>query len=96
MNHEKPNTQPLIDSVPGVTRVEPAIETPVHRQAITIPEGEFRGDPRRVIGHPSNPNGEMMQALAEQNSMNRDSVALEVGKHAVGPTVITEVPKNNL
>lgn len=38
--------------------VEPQSEQKVHEyygQVRAIPEGEFKGDPSRVLGHPSNP-----------------------------------------
>ncbi len=36
------------------------------RRTISIPDGEFKGDPRRVPGHPSNQNNEAIAAYVEQ------------------------------
>jgi hypothetical protein len=53
----------------GVTAVRRVTPVPARfGEVISIPEGEFRGDPRRVIGHPSNPMSAAAQAYVEQSS----------------------------
>ncbi len=65
--------QPIMDSVPGVERVpdiaalpdtiEPALGE--RGNPVVVENSGFMGDPSRVIGHPSNPNSAMTQAIAE-------------------------------
>jgi hypothetical protein len=70
--------------VPGSTSQEPT-ESAGRR---IVRDVEFKGDPRRVIGHPSNPNTEAMQAYAEH---------LDAGKVAASQTVeVTQVDNSNL
>jgi hypothetical protein len=75
--------QPLIDSVPGVLSAETApvideiADTALRPNVVVVPVDpsrvvqikpeDFKGDPSRVIGHPSNPNNDILQSY-----VNRD------------------------
>lgn len=55
----------IIDRVPGVERNDTsptADETPVSNREEGV---KFKGDPRRVIGHPANPTNEMSRVYSE-------------------------------
>jgi hypothetical protein len=50
----------IISSVPWVNSTpDSQIGRIVTGKVVPIPEGEFRGDPRHVLGHPSNPSVEI-------------------------------------
>lgn len=52
----------IIDHVPGVKRREGEAESAQENQS----ERQFWGDPRRVIGHPSNPTNGVRDIFAQQ------------------------------
>jgi len=54
--------QPIIDSVPGFSSEPPA---PGLQPGEAVPV-DFRGDPSRVPGHPSNPTNQAAEAYAAQ------------------------------
>lgn len=58
-----PDSKPkIIDSVPGVAPRPVDAGGPVparHGEVISIPAEEFKGDPSKVMGHPSNPYNNM-------------------------------------
>lgn len=53
----------IIDSVPGFDKPE---VNPDPRAVVDIQEADFRGDPSRVIGHPSNPSTVALDGLTAQ------------------------------
>lgn len=58
----------LIDSAPGMPAVKAEVAGEQAGQPVPV-EG-FRGDPRRVIGHPSNVTNEAAQGYADQLRAN--------------------------
>ncbi|MBA2278996.1 hypothetical protein H0V99_00955 [Candidatus Saccharibacteria bacterium] len=63
--------QVLITSVPGmeqIVSVEPVeTEAPLgsRQNPVVVKGANFRGDPRKVPGHPSNPTSDMSEAFGE-------------------------------
>jgi len=55
-----PANEDIVSHVPGMSAF---VDTTPQRD--TIPLEDFRGDPTRVIGHPSNPTNTIMQAYAD-------------------------------
>lgn len=88
MSETAPN-QPnqIIDSVPLEINKPPVQEGVVYSgQVISIPESEFKGDPRRVPGHPLNPATDInfAEALPKQTTTEAPTPNSDL---------ITEVPK---
>lgn len=79
----------IIDTVPGVTRSQGGLEATDLTQVTHVETEGFMGDPRRVIGHPSNPTSEMSQAYTENLASNEK---LEpVAEHLGGTALSAEV-----
>ena len=66
--------QELIDSVPGFARsvtevakdaVTAAVSDQSPGKVTSVAAEDFKGDPTKVMGHPSNPNASQMQAVAD-------------------------------
>lgn len=81
-NQPTPNQRQIIDQVPGITREESAardtmqssgavlqstVEVVPVRTGGIVHDVEFKGDPRRVIGHPSNPDNDVTAAYSERS-----------------------------
>ena len=85
----------MIESVPGITGNE-ELEKPstVPDRTVPVPITDFGGDPRGVIGHPSNPYSGVAQAYGEhlrkqeEEKRQTEDARLE----ALGQVAITEVP----
>jgi hypothetical protein len=80
----------IIDSVPGI---EPAPVDPPRRGVVVIPEGAFRGDPSKVIGHPSNPTNDMSEAYSRRLKEGAEQTLQHPGEPTFVPP-ITEVPSH--
>lgn len=94
-SQEKLTSPNLIDSVPGIERSEPAANATQEGKVIPYAEGQFRGDPRRVIGHPLNPFNEALQAYSDKLKEQEKESALReaAGSTAVRASgIITEIP----
>lgn len=61
-----------------------------------VPIEDFRGDPSRVLGHPSNPASGEMASLVQQVASEHAGVAqpFEVQSTPDNPDLITGVPDN--
>lgn len=82
----------LIETTPW-SNPEDAEKVSSHRQGevVSISESEFRGDPRRVIGHYSNPiNGADFKSLFPPNT-EQDGERSNA-KSSDNPELITEIP----
>lgn len=81
MNHEKQNSKDeqverkmiSVGDIPGVLpEISSVAHAPVeHGKVISIAPEDFRGDPSRVIGHPSNTSSEVAQAYSESLSQQQ-------------------------
>jgi len=87
MSEKAPNqSNQIIDSVPWETSEPKVQEQPAQvGQVISIPEDEFKGDPRRVLGHPSNPTSGINFAEVLPKPTTTESPTPNSG-------LITEVP----
>lgn len=82
----------LIDAVPGIDRGPIRTEPSVDRK-MPIAIEDFKGDPRRVIGHPSNPNAAAIQAYAEHSQSGEQTTQTETSIGRVG--LSTEVSNSS-
>lgn len=86
LNTNQPNQ--IIDSVPGMAPIEAVGEQA--GQAVAV-DG-FRGDPRRVIGHPTNVTNEAAQGYANQLRNNNQSTDWGVARlHRTGEAALQNI-----
>jgi hypothetical protein len=86
---EQPSTPSdgVIDSVPGVEK-KPEDQQPeavFHGDVISTPADQFKGDPSKVLGHPSNPGPDMIQAAADLVTGAAPSTTPEVTPEVTTP-----------
>jgi hypothetical protein len=85
-------TPQIIDHVPGVERAPEDQALIVHGQVVRIPAEEFKGDPSKVLGHPSNPYANMdtsglFPSTVQESAKPADSdVPVEVSQKPADPT----------
>lgn len=79
----------IIDNVPGMAPVEVVGEQA--GQPVSV-EG-FRGDPRRVIGHPANATNEAAQGYADQlRANNQESTGWSLPRlHKTGEVALQNI-----
>jgi hypothetical protein len=86
-----PPPEPLIAAnAPGL----PVPETPegiVPGQV--VPVETFQGDPRRVAGHPDNPDTVALQAYADQHSSGVSAQGGQSPPAAPGPNIVPPMPQ---
>lgn len=86
---EQDKNQGLISEVPGFEGAADVVPTQPG-QVVALPDGAFRGDPSRVLGHPANEASGMQlaEALRKQND------ATHVGETALEQSAgsLIEVP----
>jgi hypothetical protein len=101
MSEQKPQIITRAD-IPGMTpELEAAIDArrPAPTPTGPRPMSEFKGNPQRMIGHPSNPAthaAEMTAAMLDQAKAQRMAREAEVAAAAVAaaadPNIISEIP----
>lgn len=94
---ETPNKLVTLDDIPGMTaarKAEAESGTRAERGVITISEADFNGDPSRVLGHPSNRNSAVSEALASHFDEIAAQRAADGGQilRVASPDMISNVP----